>query len=215
MAAAEKKDAEIGQMTAIGQMSAQRPAVQVPTIGVQVATRIGDIATIELQTFLERDAPYAEQNAVIDKLTRLAMRQAAFHQLPGLQDDLDRANREKEVAVANMTDNRRTWAAQKEALEKEFEHAEAEYVTHLDAAEQAWRRTNREGPYTPKGATKSNLEQMSAQQIGIQDRLKQLDQDVTSQERAHTQALEYHRKAVAKVQAKIDEAKARIDGTDG
>ena len=65
----------------------------VPALGVEIASALGDTRQVKMTTFVSRDAPPAELNALLDKLVAAAARQEAGARIEKLTDDIAEGER--------------------------------------------------------------------------------------------------------------------------
>jgi len=65
----------------------------VPALGIEIASALGDTRQVKMTTFVSRDAPPAELNALLDKLIASAERQEAKAKIEKLRDDIDDGGR--------------------------------------------------------------------------------------------------------------------------
>ena len=88
----------------------------VPALGIEIASALGDTRQVKMTTYVSRDAPKAEVDALLDKLVAAAERQEAKPKaaklrddiedsertLQNLRDDVDRLNAEHQVNLARI-----------------------------------------------------------------------------------------------------------------
>jgi chromosome segregation ATPase len=65
----------------------------VPALGVEVVSALGDTRQVKMTTYVSRDAPKAEIDALLDKLVAAAERQEAKPKAAKLQDDIEDGER--------------------------------------------------------------------------------------------------------------------------
>lgn len=188
----------------------------VPGMAISVEAVVTDVARIKLESLVGRDDSLAEQNAVIDRMTRLVRRQDAIYGLQGMKDDLAKAIRERDVAFQNMADTRLQTADDIEILEGRLKAASAEYDKAYAGFANDWRGRGKQTPFTPAShpTAKSTLEQMTAGQITIEDQIKTKLQELERNEEVHKRNIPLFAKAIAARETKIAEAEARIAQTD-
>ena len=65
----------------------------VPALGIEIVSALGDTRQVKLTTFVSRDAPKAELDALLDKLVAAAERQEAKPKAAKLLDDIEDGER--------------------------------------------------------------------------------------------------------------------------
>jgi hypothetical protein len=187
-----------------------------PGMAISVEALIPDIAHIKLESLVGRDDTLAEQNAVLDRMNRLILRQKAVHGLQGLKDDLEKAIRERDVAFQNMADARTQAAEDIETLEQRLKTASAEYDKAYAGFASDWRGRGKQTPFTPAShpTAKSTLEQMTAGQITLEDQIKTKRQELERNEEVHKRNVPIFKAAIAVREGRIADAEARIAQTD-
>lgn len=65
----------------------------VPALGIEIVSALGDTRQVKLTTFVSRDAPKAELDALLDKLVSAAERQEARPKAAKLLDDIEDGER--------------------------------------------------------------------------------------------------------------------------
>ena len=65
----------------------------VPALGIEIASALGDTRQVKMTTFASRDAPPAEINALLGKLVAAAARQEAGARIEKLVDDIEDGGR--------------------------------------------------------------------------------------------------------------------------
>lgn len=65
----------------------------VPALGVEIVSALGDTRQVKMTTYVSRDAPKAEIDALLDKLVAAAERQEAKPKAAKLQDDIEDGER--------------------------------------------------------------------------------------------------------------------------
>jgi len=65
----------------------------VPALGVEVVSALGDTRQVKMTTYVSRDAPKAEIDGLLDKLLAAAERQEAKAKIEKLRDDIEDGSR--------------------------------------------------------------------------------------------------------------------------
>lgn len=185
-------------------------------IAVTIHRVIPEIADLKLESMVPLGASYEDQNKVLDRMNRLLLRQIAIHSIDKLRDDLAKMQRQKEVAFQNLVDNRKLWQEQLAAKKRELEEAEGVYAAAYKRLEFDWRGRGKQAPFTPAShpSAKSELEQLTAQQNTIIDQIRAKEQEVEGNEESHRRNIPLFNDAIAKAEAELALAEARIAGTD-
>jgi chromosome segregation ATPase len=73
----------------------------VPALGIEIASALGDTRQVKMTTYVSRDAPKAEIDALLDKLVAAAERQEAKPKATKLRDDIE----DSERTLQNLRDD--------------------------------------------------------------------------------------------------------------
>jgi chromosome segregation ATPase len=73
----------------------------VPALGIEIASALGDTRQVKMTTYISRDAPKAEIDALLDKLVAAAERQEAKPKAAKLRDDIE----DSERTLQNLRDD--------------------------------------------------------------------------------------------------------------
>lgn len=185
-------------------------------VRVSVERVIAGVAQIKLESMMPLGADYVFQNGVLDRLNRLMLRQVAVHEIDQLRDEMDVAVHQKQIAFDNMAENRLVFQAQLDDLIKRFDQAEKEYSARYRAFEGEWVAGGKQKAFSPDSHPKAKAElgQLIAAQVGLEDQIRVKKQEIAAGEAGHERNVPVYAKNIAKIQARIDIALARIESRD-
>lgn len=185
--------------------------VATAAIGVSMAVVLGD-RQLTIQTHMPLDETASEQNRVMDTLRRLAAREKAFADLPGLEADLETARRE----YGRLTENLAALAAQ---AQDKIDALDAKMVADKERAAQIRERdyekftaSGRQGQYEPRGAVKQTLDRLDDEiASAAKEKARLAEERDQNRRNAETNAKRFPENIEA-LEKKIAAARALIEG---